>query len=135
MNLPLSWFAGVPFAMILPKSRVAPDWTPQVKRVTHEFLSTNVHAVEIIGQGRMRLSALCRFESSDEFAAFMAAIDTEDTLTMRYGATAYPGDTDGEDLDGLYKTFAGVLPSPDGPPRLHRNGEVDLDVTFERDAP
>ena len=134
MSLPLCWFGAVPFAMIVQRGSDAPDWTPDLKVVSHHMAGGTVTETEVIGQGRMTITALLRFASATEYVAFLAKAGTVDSLTMRHAATAFPGDFEGQDVDGLYKRFDSVLlTAPLDRPTRRLNGVVDVPATFERD--
>lgn len=133
---PDSRFGTVPFTMIRSRGSEAPDWTMELRIREFPIPGSNTVEVQVMGQARLKLSVTLHLECARDFSALMALLGTEATLQMPYTATAYPGDRDGQDIDGLYKAFDSVLLTiPSGAhPRLHRNGAVDIDVQFSREA-
>lgn len=130
---PQSRFGSVPLQLIRRQSEKMPDWRPDLRVVNHHYAGGNVNDVEVIGQGRLQLTALVRLATPELFERFLGLIGTEQTLHVSYFSTAFPGDRDGEDVDGIYKEFDRVLLRDPEDIQRRPGGLVDLTVTFERD--
>lgn len=133
---PDSRFGAVPFTMIRRRGDDAPDWTPELLTAEYHIPGSNRVDVQVLGQGRLTLDVTLLLPSQADFAALMALLGTEATLHMAYGATAFPGDTEGQEFDALYKAYSTVLLTMPRPRIVgRRNGAVEIDVRFSRAVP
>lgn len=131
----MSRFGTVPITLIRRNSDASTEWTPDYRSVTFHFPGGNLNETQTFGQAPLQLQATVRLQDEATFTQFMALMHTRQTLRQDYHATAFAGDIEGQEHGELYKDFLSVFATNPTGIRRRMGGQVELDVTFQREPP
>ncbi len=135
MIIPRSRFGNVPIAIIQYEGEPA-DWAPDLRLATFHFPGGNVTETQVLGQGAWEVTHLAQVTDTDDFAALLALLGTEQTLRVpRHGVSAYVGDHETTVHGEEVKYFYSVLLSGLSDIERRFDGSVRCSCTFSRAVP